>query len=78
MTGLNPGTLLKNKLWHGCFPRIFAKLLQKLFYRTPATTSVYEEFDHKSEDCFWSNSGIKYKHMTSGIVKEDGEGLSKV
>ena len=51
-TGLNPGTLLKNRLRHGCFPMIFAKLLQQLFYRTPATASVYEEVDHKSEDCF--------------------------
>ena len=28
-------TLLKERLWHWCFPVTFAKFLRKPFYRTP-------------------------------------------
>ena len=28
-------TLLKRRLWHGCFPSNLAKSLRTLFYRTP-------------------------------------------
>ena len=34
VTGLNPATLLKKRLWHRCFPVNFAKLL-----RTPLVTA---------------------------------------
>ena len=29
--GLRPGTLLKKRLWHWCFPENFAKFLRTLF-----------------------------------------------
>ena len=36
VAGLRPATLLKNRLWHRCFPVSFAKFLRTpFFYRTP-------------------------------------------
>ena len=32
MKGLRPATLLKNSLWHRCFPVNFAKLLKTPFF----------------------------------------------
>ena len=34
VAGLRPGTLLKKKFWHRCFPVTFAKFLRTPFYRT--------------------------------------------
>ena len=39
IAGLSPATLLKNRLWHRCFPVIFAKFLRTSFYRTPLMTA---------------------------------------
>ena len=32
VTGLNPATVLKKRLWHGCFPVNFAKFLRTPFF----------------------------------------------
>ena len=35
VAGLRPATLLKKRLWHGCFPVNFAKFLKHLFSKKP-------------------------------------------
>ena len=37
---LRPGTLLKKRLLHRCFPVNFAKILRTLFYRAPLDDCV--------------------------------------
>ena len=41
VAGLRPATLLKNELWHRCFPVNFAEFLSKnpFFYRTLAVAA---------------------------------------
>ena len=35
VAGLNAATLLKERLWHKCFPVIYVKFLRTPFYNTP-------------------------------------------
>ena len=43
VAGLRPATLLKNMLWHRCFPvNLFQNFQEHLFYRPPL------------DDCFWT------------------------
>ena len=48
VASLRPATLLKRRLWHGCFPVNFTEFLRRPFYRTPPD-------NHFSE--FWIING---------------------
>ena len=43
VAGLRPATLLKNRLWHICFPANFAKFLKTFSYRTPPVAASVKQ-----------------------------------
>ena len=56
VAGLRPETLLKKRLWHGCFPVNFVELLRTPFFkRTPL------------DDCFWKS--YYWKHNGGSLKK---------
>ena len=51
-TGLRPATLLKNSLWHRCFPMNFEKFLRTpFFYRKPPDNCLCLDTGKTENDC---------------------------
>ena len=75
VTGLRPASLLKERLWHRCFPVNFAKFLRTSFSRTPLSDCFYHIRGAQIcltdclNNCYFHRAVCKQKNIRRNLTK---------
>ena len=67
--GLRPATLLKKRLWHGCFPVNFAKFSKHLFSKKPLDNRFCKFIKYKT----LINQKPRFQMQAANLTNESAE-----